>query len=750
MIGLTWLAVVVQSAHERQEAFQAAVARNDNLAIALESYVVRTLQHADMVTRFLRMSTEEAGASFALSQALSKGLIDKRLYEAVGIMNAEGRLLATTLPANVSSIDFRDREHFKVHVANVSDAIFVGKPVISRILGRPTIPITRRVNGPDGSFDGIVIVQIAPGRFTDFYQRAKLSDGDVISITGLDGTVRARRAGHVEEAGADYSKAKGAAYPASASAGSFEDTGPDGIDRLLSFRKLQDFPLVVNVGIAKSSLLASLAEREERFRAAGALLTAVLLGLAAVLVTAFRRRDQALAKVLQREEDLKLIANHDPLTGVANRSLLEKRADTAFSAAERSGGLVACVFIDLDNFKYHNDAHGHAVGDEILRRIARILQDSVGPEDTIARIGGDEFVILLGGLDGDARASAVAKHILGRLANPLLTEPREITVTASIGISVYGRDGSTLHDLLRRADAAMYLAKDGGRSRFVMYSGDMKNRASERLYIEEELRRALRARQLEVVYQPKVDLQSGFPVGVEALVRWNHPLMGAVPPAEFIPIAEESGLILPIGDWVLETACNQVRRWMDAGLTPISVAVNVSALQFKQPEIVNIVADALERAGLASEYLELEITESMLLGHAETVTRRLEALKALGVSIALDDFGTGYSNLQSLKKLPLDTLKVDRSFISDIPDAADAASITRAVIKMGSSLGMKVVAEGVETEEQADFLIRQGCSCGQGFFYSKPLASDDCFEWLVSRLPRPPAAVAPERGEIFA
>ena len=390
--------------------------------------------------------------------------------------------------------------------------------------------------------------------------------------------------------------------------------------------------------------------------------------------------------------------------------------------------------MDLDNFKYHNDAFGHEVGDKILRRVAQELGQVVRSSDITARLGGDEFVVVLGDLAQPERAAArVASKILEALEKPFELGNKAITTTASIGISIYPKDGSSLQQLLRSADTAVYRAKEDGRARFAFFENEMTEKAEERLFIEEELRNAIRFNQLELLYQPQIDLVTKRPSGVEALLRWNHPQMGTVSPNDFIPIAEESGLILPIGEWVLREACRQNREWQTKGLGPLPVAVNFSALQFRQPDIVGTVSAALAESGLSPDCLELELTETMIAGNPTIISERLRKLKSLGISLALDDFGTGYSNLQYLKTLPLDVLKVDRSFVIDTPNEPEATAIAKAIISMGFSLGLRVIAEGVETIEQENFLTGEGCSFGQGYLYSRPLSQNDCLALLLEQ-----------------
>ncbi|MBZ0096557.1 MAG: EAL domain-containing protein [Sulfuricella sp.] len=430
------------------------------------------------------------------------------------------------------------------------------------------------------------------------------------------------------------------------------------------------------------------------------------------------------------EEQLEHQTNYDPLTGLANRNLLNDRLNQAIVYANRSGRQVAALLLDLDRFKVINDSLGHGHGDALLKQIARGLNESACETDTVARLGGDEFAVILTEVSETDDVVLVAGKILDHLSLPMTIAGQEVFVTASIGISLYPKDGENGDSLLKNADVAMYRAKEMGRNRFCFYSPEMNARAMHRLNMEASLRHALERDELYLHYQPKVDLQGGGVTGVEALVRWRHPELGTVSPAEFIPLAEETELILPIGEWVLKTACAQNKAWQDAGLPPVSVAVNLSARQFRQEGLVHVVRRVLEESGLAPECLELELTESMLIQDAETAAVTMKELKSLGVKFSLDDFGTGYSSLSYLKRFPFDSIKIDKSFVGEVTTDPGNAALVKAIIAMAGSLNMKVVAEGVETEGQMDFLATNQCDSIQGFYYSRPLAVEDAATML--------------------
>ena len=442
----------------------------------------------------------------------------------------------------------------------------------------------------------------------------------------------------------------------------------------------------------------------------------------------------ALQDVTQRkahENQIEYLATHDALTDLPNRNLFNDRARQAISHAERTEMGLGVLFIDLDHFKYVNDGYGHPVGDALLKVVAHELSSLMRQSDTVARLGGDEFVILLSDLkNAPFDASTAARKVLDRFARPMVVGDHQFTVTASIGISIYPTDGQDLEGLLMNADAAMYRAKDVGRNSAQFYAPEMSKKAIERVSLEGAMRQALRLGQFELHYQPQVSIATGKAIGMEALIRWNHPQMGMIPPVKFIPVAEEAGLIVPIGEWVLRTACAQNKAWQDAGLPALPVSVNLSAIQLKQAGFVAMVSNALEETGLDPRYLDLELTESMVMGKTDSVISRLEELKAIGIALSMDDFGTGYSNLGYLKSFPLDELKIDQSFVRDLPSNKDAGAIAGAIVSMGRSLGLRIVAEGVETAAQAAFLSGTDCEHAQGYLYSKPLPAAQFAEWL--------------------
>lgn len=418
-------------------------------------------------------------------------------------------------------------------------------------------------------------------------------------------------------------------------------------------------------------------------------------------------------------------AHHDALTGLPNRLLLHDRLGQALARAGREGKQVAVMFLDLDRFKNINDTLGHEVGDALLEGVAQRLTTCLRDGDTIARWGGDEFTLVLPDLKWGQDAVPAAEKVIEAISRPFVIGERELFVNVSIGITLYPSDEKSVEGLIKNADIAMYRAKEQGGNNYQFYRADMNARALERLALENSLRKALERQELLLYFQPQVDIVSGRVVGMEALVRWRHPDLGLVSPAQFIPLAEETGLIVPIGEWVLREACRQNKAWRDAGYAPLRMAVNLSARQFRQQNLVEITAAVLNESGLHPDGLELELTESYIMQNPETAITVLRDLKAMGVHLSIDDFGTGYSSLSYLKRFPIDTLKIDQSFVRDITTDPDDAAITSAIIAMAHTLKLEVVGEGVEAPEQLAFLKELGCDRMQGYFFSRPIPAED-------------------------
>jgi diguanylate cyclase (GGDEF)-like protein len=421
--------------------------------------------------------------------------------------------------------------------------------------------------------------------------------------------------------------------------------------------------------------------------------------------------------------ELQRLVLHDSLTKLPNRLLLEDRLQQAVTESARAGERGAVLFVDLDRFKTLNDSLGHFAGDTVLRTVAERLRSAVRLEDTVSRLGGDEFVVLLRHVASVEDAGEVARKVIESVARPIMLDEHELRIGASIGVSIFPDHGSEPDRLIANADSAMYHVKKTGRSNHAFFAPEMSTYFPKRLALENELRAAIEKNQFVLHYQPKVDMRTSRITGMEALVRWRHPQRGLVAPSDFIPFAEETGLIVPLGNWVLQEACRQTRAWQQRGIQDLAIAVNISGVQFQQRDLVENVSDALAAAGLEARFLELEITESVVMQNAPEAIVMLEQLHKMGVGLSIDDFGTGYSSLNYLKRFPIDKLKIDQSFIRDISADVDDAAIVQAIIAMAHSLRLRVVAEGVENEGQLDFLRALDNDEYQGFLYSKPLSA---------------------------
>jgi len=435
------------------------------------------------------------------------------------------------------------------------------------------------------------------------------------------------------------------------------------------------------------------------------------------------------------EKRAEYLAQHDGLTGLPNRFLMQDRLHQAISQARRAGGLVALMFVDLDRFKTVNDSFGRVIGDTLLKQVAQRLTACLRDTDTVARLGGDEFTIMLPDATNAQGVGEVAQRVLSEFARPFSDGEQELYVSASIGISLFPRDGSDPDELVKHADRAMYSAKDSGRNSYRYFTEDLNREVHEKVILESGLRRAIERGELRLLYQPKIDLASHKIIGAESLVRWQHPKLGLILPERFIPVAEESDLIVELGEWVLNAACEQLRAWQQEGFA-LQVAVNVSARQFRRGNLEDRVVAAMVAAHVEPHLVEIELTESAIMQDAEASISTLQRLKSHGISISIDDFGVGYSNMRYLNRLPLDILKIDQSLIRDIGADSKDAAIVRAIIGLARSLGIRVIAEGVENHSQLSFLNAHGCNYGQGFLFGRPLAPE-AFAELMHKQIRP-------------
>jgi diguanylate cyclase (GGDEF)-like protein len=728
-----WGATLNMIRVERVNATTLAASAALELVTTYEAQVVRALREIDQTLKLVNYAYETKGAAAALADLKARSLLPPDLVFVVSIVTPDGTLVASTRPLKERSLV--DPGHpQRLH----SDALWIDQPRKNAQSGEWTLQFGRALHNARGALAGAVLVGVDASYFVSGYETATLGKKGVLGLLGTDGVFRARRTGESISAGdaIDYARVVPEADldgPTVALAAS----SWDGVQRFTAAQQLYDFPVAVLVGLSEEEQLAAAHHHAQLYLWRAGIGSVLLVLLATVL----GRMSWQLARARTRENEAKLahalrieyLAYHDGLTALPNRSLFNKLLNQAISQAQRSKTALAVAFIDLDRFKQINDTLGHEAGDQLLKEVASRLRTCLRENDIVARLGGDEFVVLLTELTAEKYAATAAQKIIAAIARPFILLGQEFRVTASIGISSYPSDGITAETLTKHADIAMYQAKEDGKNTFQFYSEKLNANSLERLTLESSLRHALERGEFRLHYQAKRDISTGQITGMEALLRWQNPDLGLVAPLQFIQMAEETGLIVPIGKWALETACLQNVAWQTWGLPRLTIAVNISPRQFSDEHLVRDVAAILESTGLRPDFLELEIHESQLIHDIDKTLKILTALKALGVKIAIDDFGAGFSSLATLQRFPLDTIKIDRSYIRDIVKQDEDSNLAKAVIAMGKSLSLTVVAQGVETREQADFLREHACDEFQGFYFNKPVPAERFAELLAAQ-----------------
>jgi diguanylate cyclase (GGDEF)-like protein len=712
------------------DAEHAAAVSNRELLGTYEAQVVRALGDIDHALNLVKFWPDRQAGRHTLSDLKDQGLLPPDLFFTVSIADREGAIVESTRPGGRQNV--ADQDTFRKQ--RDGEVLFVGQ-LPQGPTGEAKLQISRRLNAPNGAFDGVVIVAVDADYLVSGYEPAKLGAHGVLGLLGSDGVFRVRRSGDAVVSGDAID------YTAAVAGADADDTdvavtisGWDGVRRWTSARELYGFPLAVLVGLSVDEQMDG-AHAQMRTTLGWAALGSLLV---IVLTAVLGRMSWQLARSRLRESEIKLehaarveyLAYHDGLTGLPNRSMFSKCLSQSISEAHRYERRLAVAFLDLDRFKQINDTLGHEAGDQLLQEVATRLKGCVRDSDTVARLGGDEFVVLLPELEDEKYAAIVAQKILQAAARPFTLMGQEFRVTASIGISTYPQDGLDEQTLTKNADIAMYQAKAEGKNNFQFYSEELNANSLERLTLESSLRHALERNEFRLHYQAKRDIASGKITGMEALLRWEHPDLGTVAPMQFIQVAEETGLIIPIGKWVLKTVCLQSVVWQNQGLPPLSIAVNLTARQFCDEQLLADVTSIVAATGMDPRLLEFELTESLLIHDVEKTMRILTGLKALGIRIAVDDFGTGYSSLAMLQRFPLDTIKIDRSLTRDFLGAADDTGLADAIIAMGKSLSLTVVAQGVESKEQAEHLRLHACDELQGFYFKRPLPVDEFTQLL--------------------
>jgi diguanylate cyclase (GGDEF)-like protein len=712
VLVLLWAVIFMRLSVEKEAALHEATASASILSSALEQHTVKSIHQVDQITRFVKYEFEKSPEHFNLANTVDKGVVQSDSLVQVSLIDEHGRLVASTVDPSPKPIDLSDREHFRVHEHENDDRLYISKPVLGRVSGHWTLQMTRRLNHTDGSFAGVVVVSEDPSYFTsDFYNNAAIGRDGVIAVISDSGTVLARRTGIAERENGTFTAS--GIYPISEHVSGTYNDPIDGVKRIVSYRHIDGYPLGVLVGLSHAEEFADYNHTRDVY-----LLMATFVSLA--MLSFFVVATGLIGKLLGREREMSQLVQYDLLTGLPNRYATLQQLRHEVSQPDNVGRL-AILFIDLDNFKTVNDTLGHNAGDIVLQMSAARLAQAVGTGGTLARIGGDEFVVIVKGDDIENRAIAIAEATSAAFTQPFEVRGSAFVLHASTGIALYAVAHESEIDLLKKADLAMYAAKEAGRNCFRFYSPHLAHRADHLMKWEQQLRVALAEGQLFLAYQPKIDLHRRCITGFEALVRWTHPQYGLIAANEFIPVAESTGLIVPIGDFVIRSACAQLAQWQQQGYETLTLALNISAVQFWRGDLYETVARAIEETGVAAHRLELEITETAMMEYPELVSEKIFALKRLGVRIALDDFGTGYSSLSYLNRFAVDTLKVDRSFVQAIPADRSVCVMVSAIVNLARSLGLTVVVEGTETEEQIAWLSALGPIEAQGFLFSRPV-----------------------------
>jgi diguanylate cyclase (GGDEF)-like protein len=738
-----WGSTAMLLHNEQAAAERATRLASSELAETYEAQVVRALREIDQTLRLIQYAQQRDGSERGLEALKARELLVPGLVFAVNLTDAEGNIVASTRAPERRNL--ADQDGFGV--LQDHDELTVSRPQ-RNAAGDWTLQFSRRLGVPGGRFEGIATVSADAAYFVSSYDTAKLGERGVLGILGTDGMFRVRRSGDTISAGeiADYKALLGDGKAGGDSA-LLVNNAWDGEERYTSVRRLYQFPMAVLVGLSRDEQLAA-NRRDQRgyLWTAGTvsallmLFLAVLWRLSRQLVLARRRESEARMAHAERVEYL---AYHDVLTGLPNRALFTQLLARSISQARRHRRQLAVLFLDLDHFKQVNDTLGHEAGDALLKEVGRRLRRCLRDSDIVARLGGDEFVVLVPEPSNEDDVAVVARKMLAAVAQPFTLMGNDVSLTVSIGVSLYPEHGEDEETLKQHADIAMYLAKEQGKNNFRVYSEAASARSLERLSLESNLRLAVERSEFELHYQAKRDASGQRITGMEALLRWQHPQLGLVAPMKFIPLAEEMGLMSRIGRWVFDTACRQNVAWQKEGLPPLRISVDLTAKQFFDDALLADVDRALADSGMAPDLLELEVNEAVLTQNMDKTVRILASLKQLGVRIAIDNFGVGYASISKLKHLQIDTVKIDRSFIRDIVDPAMDNQRANAIIAMGRSLKLTVVAQGVETEQQADFLRQQACDEMQGFFFSKPLAVREFSQMLQAQGPLP--AGAPDR-----
>ncbi|MFM0019493.1 putative bifunctional diguanylate cyclase/phosphodiesterase [Paraburkholderia azotifigens] len=712
-----WSTVLGLIRNERKATWEAAVSTSGVLATSLAQHIAKTIHDADLVVRVVRYEYERSPSTFDLVAYQRNGLLTVDTALQITIVDANGGIAQTTTP-HARPANLSDRLHFLIHRRDPDAGLYISQPVVGRISHHWTLQFTRRLNHPDGSFAGVVVVSEDPGYLTDgFSLDTALGARGMVAVLSDNGYLLSRRVGD-EPASPTGPPVSAYSGMARVGQGAFADP-VDHVRRIVAYRHLKQYPVAVIAGLDEQDVFAGWRRTRTIYFAMGSVVTVLLL-IGTVAAMCFMRQ------LIRSRAQMQNLSETDSLTGLPNRhwltlTLRQRLLENA------SIGCLAVVYIDLDNFKKINDSLGHKAGDQLLQKVASRLDTAVGRKHVVARIGGDEFVILIEGNDADARAHAVACDVIDAFELAFGLRGNSWIVRVSIGIAVHADREDTEFDLLTHADLAMYSAKAdskaAGISRQRRYTNDLSEQAKRETERYQELQYALNHGELQVAYQPVMRLATGEIASVEALVRWHHPQRGVVPATDFVSFAESTGLIVSIGDFVLEQVCRQLCEWQEAHARTPTVSVNVSSVQLASDHLVGSVRHLLTDYMIEPGSLQLEVTEAAFFDDPALMRRRLESLRELGVRIVLDDFGEGRSSLAHLWRFTVDGVKVHQSLTRGIPDDKVAMATLRSLAELTDALDLTLGVKGVETQRQADWLARFERVQVQGFYFSKPLAA---------------------------
>lgn len=738
IIFMLWAGAFLKCAQDVHGDLRDAASTGQSFAMVFEENVLRSINEVDNLLFQMRRDIEKQKGPIDYNAVLHNVLFPKDIVVQVAIIDAKGMLRASSAgPQPTPPIDLSFREHYRALVHAKQDYLFISQPLVGRVSHQWSVQSSRRFLDAQGKFGGVVVASLNPQHFTQFYNKVDLASSGAIALIGDDGVVRSAGGRSSDlKMGENLQGTELFAKILPGANVSFEQRNPaTGKVQLVTLRKVKSQPLWVSVSLDKSDVVAG-SMADFRTDCIGAALLSV------IILWAMERMFHAEAAAQQKSRQLEQtfvtmarLASEDSLTGLLNRrgfrsALVDAHVRLRGQSKAADQIEYAVLFLDLDPFKVINDTLGHRIGDLLLQETAQRLRAALPAADVLARLGGDEFAVLACNVKTRAGLDDLAACLIMAIREPFDLGGYRVQATISIGIALSPADGENADELLVAADLALYAAKDHCRDNYQFYDASMARELTDRREIEINLGEAIKRNELELHYQPIVDMHDDKVIGFEALARWHHPQKGFIPPSQFIPVAEDTGMMAQIGEWALTTACCQIGQLPGA----VNVAVNLSPMQFASTDLVNVVRRALATSALPPQRLELEITERLLMENSEQTLAILRQLRQLGVRIALDDFGTGYSSLSYLRKFPLDKIKIDRSFVTEIATRIDQVAIIQAVLSIARALGMGVTAEGVETTIQEDCLRALGCDSAQGFLFGRPVPFEQLGKFMTGRL----------------